>query len=378
MSTRALIVFALIALVASCGDSGSKPAVPTTGGGEQAPPVDPAEQKRRAEEAAQMRAAKLSDLRTQRTDLVIQVKEAEEALRKLASRHEEELANLPPKSKARRIYAQVKKDRNVKVSILKTMESRLKELERFAESDAAGDLKELQVKRKAVQKRYDDAQDSWRTALVESQQGVVDVSPVKHELDTLRLMKVKWIESTPTARRGNASGSAKKIINDGFRSWLGERGDRKAVCGKVLKRKGGQSPDGYDFTNLEFFLLLELLEDELDRQNVAVEKKELKKNEALLDGIATELDAVDDEISQRMQKAGPEFEEFLDLKSRIGVVRKTADQLENQFEAWAQLLDEAMTASERQAEESEAADLVLTTARRQLKDIDRQIKSLGG
>jgi methyl-accepting chemotaxis protein len=191
-------------------------------------------------------------------------------------------------------------------------------------------------------------------------------------------MKVKWIESTPVARRGKVSGSARKIINDGFKSWLGERAERKAVCTKVLGQKGASSPDGYDFTNLEFFLLLELLEDELDRQNVAVEKKELKKNEAILDGIAKELDAVDDEISQRMQKAGPEFEEFLDLKSRIGSIRGTADQLENQFEAWGQLLDEAMTASERQAEENEAAALVLEEARTQLKEVDRRIRSLGG
>ena len=367
----------LIALSAACGGSSSDNASTTST--EQAPAPDPAVERQRAAKEAERRAVQRAELRTRKSELAMRVKEAERAVAELEDRQQEELASQPPTSKARRIYAQTKRDAARKVADLQRMEKRLKDLEGFAQSKEAGELKAMRAKRGGIQARYDKALSGWQQTIADRQHGVVEASPVKRDLDTLRAMRVKWFEATPTARRGTAGASARKIINNGFRSWLNEKPERKQLCSRVLTQPDTRgTPDGYDFCNLEFYLLMELLEDQLDRANVAVERKELTQTEARLQEIQEELDVVDEQIELKMQAGGPEFEEYLDLKGRIKTVRNITDQLVRSRDAWEQLYMAATSIRDRHTRESEEANEALEAARKKLVETDRKLRGLGG
>jgi hypothetical protein len=249
------------------------------------------------------------------------------------------------------------------------MLERQAELKGFADSDTRGKLKELRGERAKIEARQAKIQDAWRESMEEARLGTVEESPVKKDLDTIRAVKRKWFEATPLARRGTAKDGERKIINDGFRGWLGEAPDRKRVVGQVLglpEAPKGKTPDSYDFTDLKFFILLELMEEQIERQNVAVEKKELSENRAKLDAIQAELDAIDRQIHEQMVAGGDELQEYEELVDRLPAAQKSASYMSERVSALRGTLKQLDELKERQSREEDEVLTTLDKARKEL------------
>ncbi len=110
-------------------------------------------------------------------------------------------------------------------------------------------------------------------------------TPVARNLKTIRAVRDRWLADTTEARARGAP-RVRAAVNKSFRAWIGEDENRGRVAALALE-KSRKKPKlaRYDFTKTEFFLFCQLLEDELDRKNVAVEADllgEQRKKEAVL------------------------------------------------------------------------------------------------
>ena len=315
------------------------------------PPPDAEEQKRKRAEAAE------------------KVRKLESDLKEMAARHEAERKGLPEIAPLRRTYIQAITDARSKESELAGLQERYQELKKFAESAVRGKLKELRDERDKIKARQDAIQDAWKKSLADVQGGAVDESPVKKDLDTVRAVKVQWFAATPLARRGTAKESERKTINDGFRGWLGEVPDRKRVVGQVLSQPlapKGKTPETYDFTDLKFYILLELMQEQLERQNIVVEKKELSEGREKLEAIAKELDAADEKIREQMLAGGEELQEYEELLDRLPAVQDLAKSLSTRVTELNGILKQVAEMKERQEREENDADAALEAAKREL------------
>jgi hypothetical protein len=309
-----------------------------------------------------------------RAELEAKVKELEATKKALLARHEKEREGLPAPSKLRDSYLQAIRDATKKEADLERMRQRQQELKGLAESAARGKLKELREERAKVDERRRAIQDAWRQSMEDASQGAVEESPFKKDLDTVRAVKKQWLLATPAARRGTAKESERRIISDGFRGWLAESTDRKRVVADILGlplAPKGKTPDTYDFTDLKFFVLLEVMEERLERQNIAVEKKELSENRVKLDAIQKELDAIDEKIREQMLAGGEELQEYEDLVDRLPRVQDSASYLSTRVAELRAVLKQLDETKERQAREETEADAALDKARKELQALGR-------
>jgi hypothetical protein len=315
------------------------------------PPPDAEEQKRKRAEAT----AKVQKLQGD--------------LKEMAARHEAERKGLPEITPLRRTYIQAITDARSKESELLGLQERYQELKKFAESAVRGKLKELRDERDKIKARQDTILDAWKRSVADVQAGTVDESPVKKDLDLVRAVKVQWFAATPLARRGTAKESERKTINDGFRGWLGEVPDRKRVVTQVLSQPlapKGKTPETYDFTDLKFFILLELMQEQLERQNIVVEKKELTEGREKLDAIGKEMDAIDEKIREQMLAGGEELQEYEELLERLPDVQQTATYLSTRVAELNGILKQVAEMKERQEREENDLDAALEAAKREL------------
>jgi len=290
-------------------------------------------------------------------------------MKEMAARHEAELKGLPEIAPLRRTYIQAITDARSKEGELLGLQERYQELKKLAESAVRGKLKELRDERNKIKAREDTILDAWRKSQDDVAAGTVDESPVKKDLDTVRAVKVQWFAATPLARRGTAKESERKIINDGFRGWLGEVPDRKRVVGQVLSQPHGpkgKTPETYDFTDLKFFILLELMQEQLERQNIVVEKKELSEGREKLEAIRKEKDAIDERIREQMLAGGEELQEYEDLLERLPAVQDLAASLSTRVSELNGSLKQVSELKERQAREENDLDAALEAAKKEL------------
>ncbi len=374
---RARIVL-LTLLLAACNGK-DKP-----GGGKAPPALAPApeagEAERKAEEAAAAREARRTELLATQTGIAQRVAALEAAYKELAAANEREARDLPDPAMLRPRLSRLIQDVANEKSRLDQMEREYEELKKLAESSITGDLKTLRAERTAIEARYQEAQSGWRVALDEARAARVEESPVKRELDAVRAVKEKWFELTPAARRKTPGAQEGKAINDGLRAWLAEKPIRKEVVDKVLAQEvapKGKTSANYDFGELDFYLLLELMEDVLDKLNIAVESKRLKGEEEKLRAIEAELDAISERIAKKMTEGGGDLEKYEDLASRLPNQRsKTADlqgALSSMRETFSRI-EEArqghLAAEEKAVAELNAAKKDLAAATAALKALD--------
>ncbi len=302
------------------------------------------------------------------------------ALTELEATHAEQKQTVPSGQEWREMrnsFSQLRRDTARHAEKLRKMELRLKATKASAEGAVSDGLKKLRAQRKGIEERRDKAYGSYRAAVAEARLKVDD-SPVKVELDTCRALKNKWFDVTPDARRGNRS-RAKGVINSAMREWLSAKSKRTEICTKVLTQSAapkGKTPKNYDFSTLQFYILLELYENELDKLNVAVEKKEAVEKEAKLDKIKAALDAVDEQIAQAMQKGGPELEEYLDLTMRIKTVRKIDESLQNKYTGAREITRQVQELRQRQTKELDEAESAIDVAKQELAAAKRRLRSI--
>jgi len=308
-------------------------------------------------------------MRKKRAELQAKVHEVEKSIKEMEERHDQELRKLPELGPLRRSYLQAIMDARSKENELQHMRERYDELKKLAESAVTGKLKSLRDERAKIQTRQDAIQDAWRQSQEDVAAGSVDESPVKKDLDTIRAVKQQWFIATPLARRGTAKESEKKIINDGFRGWLGEVPQRKRVVGETLAQPlgpKGKTPDSYDFTDLTFFILLETMEEQLEKQNIVVEKKELSEARDKLEAIQKELDAIDEKIHEQMVAGGDDLQEYEDLVERLPYVQGLASGLSTRVGELNAILKQVDEVKERQSQEENDAQKALDEAKRAL------------
>ena len=376
---RVLVLLPLALAACSDDEKAAPPSQP--GGGGPGPAANKPAEPPKEDPAA--RQAKLDALKEQKTALAARVAELEQALKDLEAQQKDERAQLPKGPelvKLRNTVRQMQTDFASERAELESMEERFKELKRFAESEITGNLKTLLEKLDDLEKKRAEITDAWRADLAASRQGRVEESPVRQELSALRDVKTKWFEETPAARSGRAGADEKKAINDSFRSFLGSTPAYKAVVGKVLEQPQapkGKSPDSYDFTELEFFLLLELMEDTLDRLNIAAEKKVLTENKAKLDTLEKELASLEEKIAQEMMKGGDDLEAFEDLNQRLKPQRDKVDYLAEQYKIYKDLLDRAMAIGDRHIEQYDEAAQAIEAAKKDLKATEAELRKMG-
>jgi hypothetical protein len=365
MRNRALLCSLLLAF--GCGKK-EKPAPAQEGGGTP-PPVNAQQQDPAPPPAPTPPAQDPEERARKREELKAKVAELEKAVKDLEARHAQELAGLPEVGLLRRTYTQAILDARKKEAELEGMLERQNELKKLAESSVRGKLKELRDERTKISARKDAIQDAWRQSTQDAEHGAVEESPVKKDLDTIRAVKRQWFAATPLARRGAAKESERKIINDGFRGWLGEVPDRKRVVGQVLglpQAPKGKTPESYDFTDLKFFLLLELMEAQIEKQNIAVEKKELIENRKKLDAIQAELDAIDGKIHEQMVEGGDELQEYEELIDRLPLVQQSASYMSERVGVLKATLNQIDEMRQRQSGEEDAALKAIEQARKDL------------
>jgi chromosome segregation ATPase len=318
-----------------------------------------------------------SALQKRKAEVEAELKRLKSEAAEMKTRHAEEAASLPQQSEVsalRRSFSGLRADAMRTSVKLNRMEKRLAELKKVAESSAASEVNELRAKEKAIEKRLQDANSVWSKARAEEAMGAVDESPVKKELDTIRSIKQRWFELTPEARRGKGT---KSTINDAFRAWLGDKPFRKEVCAKVLTQPiapKGKTPDNYDFSKLEFYVLLEERENEVDKQNIAVEKKEAAKREGVVDGITAELDAVREQIQQAMMSGGGELEEYADTQARIKSVRSMNTSMQTRLQEYRKMIDQVRDTKERHRTESYENEVATEKLEKELKALKRRLR----
>jgi len=321
-----------------------------------------------------------ADLRKKLTELVGKIAELERERREIEERHVQERAGLPRiDTRTRRSFLQYVHDARTAEHKLHRMEQRFAELEKVAKSGLTGKLKELTDKRNAIELRRLEIDNAWQRTLDEVEHGKVKESPVKEELYLVRAVKRQWFVVSGPARRGKLNSDARWKILKGFRAWLSEVPARKQVVAKALAQPLGpkhKTPDNYDFTDLNFYILLELLEDDLDRKNIVIENLELKENRAKLERIRAEFDAVVQAINDALSEGGTELTEYLDLLGRLPTTRENATYLSTRTVEWERIFKEIGEIDARHAKEAEAAAVALDQTRRALSVVETQLRRL--
>jgi len=320
---------------------------------------------------------KLTELRRSKDALTTRLKLLEEDLKAVEKRHAEEKAASADIGKLRRRWPPLRRDAMTSAARMQRLLKRKAELEKYADSDAAGKLKTLRAERKTIDQRYQDALSGRRKAIVDSARGAVEESPVKRDLDTVRAMKIQWFQATPAARSGKVNAGERTKINSTFRTWLSAQPRRTDVAKKVLAQPlgpKGKTPDNYDFTKLDFYVLMELLEIALDKLNIVAEKKELKAKEKVVNAVEVELDAIDAKIHEELLQGGDELQEYEDLMRRFPDTQRLNDVLQTQASEYSKMLADYRGMRTRHQKELADANSAIADVRKQVKTITAEIR----
>lgn len=322
-----------------------------------------------------------AELSQRRAALVGRIAELQRAKEEIEARHAQERAGLPPVDTGmRRRFLQYVHDARAAEHKVQRMQQRVRELEKVAKSSLTGRLKQLVDKREAIERRRTDIENAWLASLEETHHGRVKQSPFQKDLDLVRAVKRQWFAVSVPMRRADLNPSERSRISASFRRWLEEVPARKRIVTQVLGQPlgpKGKTPGDYDFTDLDFYILLELHEDTLDRRNIVAENRALKEARTELRQNRKEFGAVVQEINEAMAHGGEELAEYLDLLGRLPVARENATYLHGRIVEWERIFLAIGEIEDRHARESEEATAAVTAARRELNLVETELRRLG-
>ncbi|MEE8107007.1 MAG: hypothetical protein V3T86_15840 [Planctomycetota bacterium] len=158
-------------------------------------------------------------------------------------------------------------------------------------------LEELHAKSDALDEQIDDMRAEFSRRLLNPQ---LHESPAAKALSAIREVQREWMTVTHEARAKKPSGTKKRKLNAAFRAWVSEDAVRTDVVGRALaagleKRKTDTAR--FDFTDLSFFVLCQIVENDLDKSNVAVERDLMAEQRAKESVLVAEADKLQIEIS---------------------------------------------------------------------------------
>jgi len=351
----ALLVFPLATLPVGCG--GDSPGGGSSGGGDSAavkskPKLDPAEVARKRQAALKMEEDARDALRKEKTDLSAELVELKKTKESLESKHEAERIGLPDPMKLRRVVRRLIQDSARKRSLYETDRERLEELEKDVKGSATAEIKELESRIAKKEREFNAILSGAKAERANAELGIAEETEVQKEIRTLRAAKTRWFRATRESRRGVKT--ARTAASRDFKSWVAEDALRGVIVAKALPE--GKSADGYDFSELHFYLYLELLEDRLERVNVAEEKKAISENEKKLVAIEAELDVLNETLAEKMTAGGGSLEEYTDIKQRLPSAKRVVEGLERQLGQMREAFNDVDKIAQRQAEEVEQVD----------------------
>ncbi|MHC4954736.1 MAG: hypothetical protein ACYTGZ_12695 [Planctomycetota bacterium] len=296
-------------------------------------PAEPQRPKIAAEEAARLQAEKdkadeearekAAAERKARLDAIAKL---ENELKEMQKLHKEESAKLPDQSKLRRRLSRMRKDANHAKSIYTANKRRYDELKKTVEGSATAEIKKLRNELSDTEKGYYAILSGVKEERAAMALGIVEETQVQKEIRALREAKKQWFAATRETRRGGAAANVRQGASSSYKRWLNEEPLRKSVVAKALP--DGKTPDSYDFSDLDFYLLMEILEDDLDRKNFADEKKTISANDKKLAALEQKLDQLRDKISAAMTAGGGDMEEFQALEANLPAEQEAAETLE--------------------------------------------------
>ncbi len=306
-------------------------------------------------------------------------KEQDALLEQHATDRREQSANITTiQMQARRTRAETNRAKGDVARI----EKRLEELQGAAGS--GGELSRLQKQRDKLESKLDDAIFDRRKATVEGDVGVVEESPVARELRSLRMMQDKWFEVTAGARAQGIEGAARQKLTDAYRAWLAEDDTRQALARRALERapEGQRDVAKYDFSSLDFFLLCQLLEAELDKRNIERAKKEGGKLKKLVTGLEAQIRKLDEQIESLEEGAGGEdLTEYAELQQRLKDRKKAHTYADKKAQLWEQQLQPYADMEKRHESElgqsDERVKLAKAAATKAYKDLAAAKKERG-
>jgi len=348
-------------LFAACGkDDGGGTAVNNE---PAVPKEDPAVVAQRKADAKQKREEAAAKKKEARAKAKLEIAKLETELAAMQKRHKEEADALPDQTKLRnRLRGMIADARNAR-SIYEANKRRFDELEKVVAGSATAEIKTLNKQLAAKEKNYWGVMSGAKEARANERLGIMDETQVQKEIRTLRAAKKAWFEMTRDTRRGTkAAGSGE---SSKYKSWLAEEPLRKSVVAKALP--DGKTTDSFNFANLDFFVMMELLEDSLDRKNVAAERKELSAADKVLAGLEKELDALRQSIDAKMTAGGGDMEEFTAISATLKTEKKDAEDLERQMAGMRTVYNEIDELRDRHSADEEKLDNQITALKKKLR-----------
>ncbi|MGH7162484.1 MAG: hypothetical protein ACREID_03285, partial [Planctomycetota bacterium] len=326
------------------------------------------------------RAERLAELKAKEVELAAALEQHEKAMEELVARQEQERAALGDFSSARSYYRNlVAEARGLRANV-QILEERLAKVERAAAGSIHPQLVALRKAKENTESALDDAVSLRKVAQAEAGVGRVDEAPVAKDLRALREVREAWVDATPAARAKTPPGSAKSEINQKFRTWLKADPLRFAVTEQALRQPAagtGQTIDKYDFTALGFFLLLQFLEDDLDRKNIEVERKELQETRAKVEALEAERDRIEAQLrALEEQEGGDEARAYEDLRRQLAHQRKMEERVAERVAFYRDTLKQDTETRERHAKEAAEAETRLDQAKEELLATRRAIREL--
>jgi len=369
---RTLWLASMLILAVACGKK-EQPTPPPADTKKQQPaqPVkkadpEPAEPKTPSPD----RQAEREKLEIGKEEAAVSVKALKDALAKLEKKHAEESVGMVSPRDLRPYLMGLMRDSNTETARLESMEKKLGGLEKkVAATSATGELRVLQDKMQKTEDRYWKAHSGWMASMAGARHQAAAESPVKRDIDMLRAVRGEWLKATPSARRGPVPSNEKSIINNGFRAWIGELPERKRVVSEILKQPNGagSGPDSFDFTDLDFYLLISLRELQLEKLNIVEEKKERSEDAVVVEAIEKEMDALREQIAEKLTQGGGDLEQYQDISSRIQEQRTKAADLQRQVEEYQAVFADVEATKTRHMEELDVASRKLDEAEAALR-----------
>jgi len=357
-----VLLLALPFFLVACGDGDAN-----KGAGDSAsnvakkpvkPKIDPEEEARKQVEAERLAAEAAAAKKARKK----QIAELQAKLDELKKANEEDAKKLPDRAKLRRRLSGMIRDSARAKSLYETDQRRFDELQKVVQGSATAELKALQEKLKAAEKAYYATLSGVREERAQKALGIVEETQIQKEIRALREAKEQWFAATRETRRGGAAAAVRSQAASAFKTWI--QGDplRKSVIAQALP--DGTSPDAYDFSDLDFYLLMEILEDALDRKNFAEEKKEISQNDKKLIEMEKAMDALNEQIAEKMMAGGDEMEEFTELSEALPAKKRKAESLERGLSQMREVYNEIEETLERHENEEAAIETEIEKLKR--------------
>ena len=327
------------------------------------PKEDPAEVARREAEAEQKREEARQKKAEARKKAKLEIAKLEQQLTAMKAANKEELSKLPNKRKLLNRLRGMIRDAGEANSIYRANKRRKDELEKIVAGSATAEIKALRKQFSDKERTYWGTLSGAKEARANESLGITEETQVQKEIRTLRSAKKAWFSMTRDTRRGN--NSANSSASSKYKSWLGEEALRKTVVAKALPK--GKTTDSFDFSNLDFFVMMEILEDSLDRQNVAAERKELSIADKKLAVLEKELDALREKIAEKMIAGGGDMEEFSSIAANLPAEQEAAESLSRQMNEMRKVYNEVDEMADRHSEEEDELDNRIIALKKLLK-----------